>query len=43
MAYVGQLAHDFELTDQGGETHMMSRYRGQNVLLSSHPYSFGGR
>ena len=37
MLNIGELAPDFELPDQNGETHRLSDYRGQQVILYFYP------
>ena len=37
---VGDKAGDFSLKDQNGEDFQLSRYKGQNVLLSFHPLAW---
>lgn len=39
---VGELAPDFELTNQFGEPVRLSSYRGQNVVLVFYPFAFSG-
>ena len=37
MLNIGELAPDFELPDQNGNTHRLSDYRGQRVILYFYP------
>lgn len=37
MPEVGQMAPDFTLTDENGEAHTLSEYRGKTVLLYFYP------
>ena len=37
MLNIGQAAPDFELPDQNGQTHKLSDYRGQKVILYFYP------
>ena len=37
MLNIGTLAPDFELPDQNGQTHRLSNYRGQKVILYFYP------
>ena len=37
MLSIGTIAPDFELPDQNGETHRLSDYRGQKVILYFYP------
>ncbi|NLB71050.1 MAG: thioredoxin-dependent thiol peroxidase [Chloroflexi bacterium] len=37
MLNIGDLAPDFELTDQFGDTHKLSDYRGKKVVLYFYP------
>ena len=37
MLNIGDMAPDFELPDQNGETHRLSDYRGQRVILYFYP------
>ena len=40
---VGEVAPDFELRDQHGQTHALSSYRGKkNVVLVFYPFAFTG-
>ena len=37
MLNIGEMAPDFELPDQNGQTHRLSDYRGQRVILYFYP------
>ena len=37
MLNIGDMAPDFELPDQNGQTHRLSDYRGQRVILYFYP------